>query len=92
VLKPDALRARVGVFTRTTRKGDQIESTDVNFQVLRRTSSARRLRIRETRRLNCGFRPDRDSASLPKIYSCQRSDCCRGARGRADWTQTAEKF
>jgi len=37
VLKPAAVRAGVGVFTRTTRKGDQVESTDVNFQVLRRT-------------------------------------------------------
>jgi integrase len=37
VLKPAAIRARVGVFTRRTRKGDEIESTDVNFQVLRRT-------------------------------------------------------
>ena len=36
VLKPAAIRARVGVFTRRTRKGDEIESTDVNFQVLRR--------------------------------------------------------
>ena len=37
VLKPAAVRARVGVFTRRTRTGDEIESTDVNFQVLRRT-------------------------------------------------------
>lgn len=37
VLKPAAVRARVGVFTRRTRKGEDIESTDVNFQVLRRT-------------------------------------------------------
>jgi integrase len=37
VLKPAAVRARVGVFTRTTRSGDHVESTDVNFQVLRRT-------------------------------------------------------
>ena len=37
VLKPAAIRARVGVYTRRTRKGHEIESTDVNFQVLRRT-------------------------------------------------------
>lgn len=37
MLKPAAVRARIGVFTRTTCKGAQIESTDVNFQVLRRT-------------------------------------------------------
>ena len=37
VLKPAATRAGVGVFKRRTRKGDEVESTDVNFQVLRRT-------------------------------------------------------
>ena len=37
VLKPAAIRARVGLFKRRTRKGDEVESTDVNFQVLRRT-------------------------------------------------------
>ena len=37
VLKPAAVRARVGVFTRHTLKGEEVESTDVNFQVLRRT-------------------------------------------------------
>ncbi len=37
VLKPAAVRARVGVFTRTTGKGTMVEATDVNFQVLRRT-------------------------------------------------------
>jgi integrase len=37
VLKPAAIRARVGLFKRKTRKGDEVESTDVNFQVLRRT-------------------------------------------------------
>lgn len=37
VLKPAAVRARVGVFTRRTRTGDEVETTDVNFQVLRRT-------------------------------------------------------
>ena len=37
VLKPAAIRARVGVCTRRTRKGEEVESTDVNFQVLRRT-------------------------------------------------------
>ena len=37
VLKPAAIRARVGVYTRRTRKGAEVESTDVNFQVLRRT-------------------------------------------------------
>src|SRR5690349_12407729 len=38
VLKPAAIRARVGLFKRTTRKGgEEVESTDVNFQVLRRT-------------------------------------------------------
>jgi integrase len=37
VLKPAAVRAGVGVYMRRTRKGDEIESTDVNFQVLRRT-------------------------------------------------------
>lgn len=37
VLKPAAIRARVGLFTRRTRTGKEVESTDVNFQVLRRT-------------------------------------------------------
>jgi integrase len=37
VLKPAAIRARVGLFKRKTRTGDEVESTDVNFQVLRRT-------------------------------------------------------
>lgn len=37
VLKPAAVRAEIGVFPRRTRKGDEVESTDVNFQVLRRT-------------------------------------------------------
>jgi integrase len=37
VLKPAAIRAQVGVFKRRTRKGGEVESTDVNFQVLRRT-------------------------------------------------------
>lgn len=37
VLKPAAIRARVGVFKRKTSKGEEVESTDVNFQVLRRT-------------------------------------------------------
>jgi integrase len=37
VLKPAAIRARVGLFKRKTRKGEEVESTDVNFQVLRRT-------------------------------------------------------
>jgi integrase len=37
VLKPAAIRARVGLCKRKTRKGEEVESTDVNFQVLRRT-------------------------------------------------------
>src|SRR5215831_17680949 len=37
VLKPAAIRARVSLFKRKTRKGEEVESTDVNFQVLRRT-------------------------------------------------------
>ena len=37
VLKPAAVCAGVGVFTRRSRKGDAVHSTDVNFQVLRRT-------------------------------------------------------
>jgi integrase len=37
VLKPAAVRAGVGVFKRQSRKGALVESTDVNFQVLRRT-------------------------------------------------------
>jgi integrase len=37
VLKPAAIRARVGLFKRRRAKGDEVESTDVNFQVLRRT-------------------------------------------------------
>jgi integrase len=37
VLKPAAIRARVGLFKRKTAKGEEVESTDVNFQVLRRT-------------------------------------------------------
>jgi integrase len=37
VLKPAAIRAGVGVYTRRTRKGSEVEATDVNFQVLRRT-------------------------------------------------------
>jgi integrase len=37
VLKPAAIGARVGLFTRRTRTGNEVESTDVNFQVLRRT-------------------------------------------------------
>lgn len=32
VLKPAAIRAKVGVFNRTTRKGDDVESTDVTFR------------------------------------------------------------
>jgi integrase len=37
VLKPAAVRAGIGVFTRQSGKGDPVQSTDVNFQVLRRT-------------------------------------------------------
>jgi integrase len=37
VLKPAAFRARVGLFVRRTRRGTAVETTDVNFQVLRRT-------------------------------------------------------
>ena len=37
VLKPAAIRAGVGVFKRKTGKGEEVDSTDVNFQVLRRT-------------------------------------------------------
>ena len=37
MLKPAAVRARIGVFTRHTPQGEEVESTDVNFQVLRRT-------------------------------------------------------
>src|SRR5215469_14065309 len=37
VLKPAAIRARVGLFKRKTRKAEEVESSDVNFQVLRRT-------------------------------------------------------
>ena len=37
VLKPAAISARVGVFKRRSRNGGEVESTDVNFQVLRRT-------------------------------------------------------
>lgn len=37
VLKPAAIRARVGLFTKRARTGKDVESTDVNFQVLRRT-------------------------------------------------------
>jgi integrase len=37
VLKPAAVRARVGVFVRRRQKGTVVETTDVNFQVLRRT-------------------------------------------------------
>ncbi len=37
VLKPAAIRARVGLFKRKTRREDEVDSTDVNFQVLRRT-------------------------------------------------------
>ncbi|MGH9628913.1 MAG: tyrosine-type recombinase/integrase, partial [Bryobacteraceae bacterium] len=37
VLKPAAVRARLGVYARRTRKGVEVVSTDVNFQVLRRT-------------------------------------------------------
>jgi integrase len=37
VLKPAAVRAGVGVYLRRTRAGNEVESTDVNFQVLRRT-------------------------------------------------------
>jgi integrase len=36
VLKPAAVRAGVGVFKRRSGKGEEVESTDVNFQVLRR--------------------------------------------------------
>jgi integrase len=37
VLKPAAIRAGVGMYTRRTRKGSEVEATDGNFQVLRRT-------------------------------------------------------
>ena len=37
VLKPAAVRAGVGVFARKSEKGDPVQSTHVNFQVLRRT-------------------------------------------------------
>ena len=37
VLKPAAVRAGVGLLKRQSRKGAVVESTDVNFQVLRRT-------------------------------------------------------
>ena len=37
VLKPAAVRARVGIFARQAKEGESVESTDVNFQVLRRT-------------------------------------------------------
>ena len=37
VLKPAAVRARVGISIRRTGEGEEVETTDVNFQVLRRT-------------------------------------------------------
>jgi integrase len=37
VLKPAAISAGVGVYVRRNRKGEDVESSDVNFQVLRRT-------------------------------------------------------
>ncbi|MGC2661158.1 MAG: hypothetical protein WA324_24655 [Bryobacteraceae bacterium] len=37
VLKSAAVRAGGGVFTSRSRKGDAVQSTDVKFQVLRRT-------------------------------------------------------
>ena len=37
MLKPAAVRARVGIFAQQSGKGEAVESTDVNFQVLRRT-------------------------------------------------------
>jgi integrase len=37
VLKPAAVGARVGISARRTGKGEEVETTDVNFQVLRRT-------------------------------------------------------
>jgi len=37
VLKPAAIRAGVGVYKRRNKKGGEVTSTDVNFQVLRRT-------------------------------------------------------
>ena len=37
MLKPAAVRAGVGLLKRQSRKGAVVESTDVNFQVLRRT-------------------------------------------------------
>ncbi len=40
VLKPAAVRAGVGVFRRRSGKGEEVESTDVNFQVLRRTCNS----------------------------------------------------
>jgi integrase len=37
ILKPAAIRAGIGIFKRRNRSGEEVESTDVNFQVLRRT-------------------------------------------------------
>jgi hypothetical protein len=37
VLQPAAIGARVGVRTRKDKTGKEVETTDVNFQVLRRT-------------------------------------------------------
>jgi integrase len=37
ILKPAAIRAGVGLLKKRTRKGEGVESTDANFQVLRRT-------------------------------------------------------
>ena len=57
VLKPAAIRARVGLFKRKTRKGEEVESTDVNFQVLRRTCATlfgAKAKDPGTRKHNCG--------------------------------------
>ncbi len=78
VLKPAAVRARVGVFTMRNGKGEEVESTDVNFQVLGRTCGtlfgAKAKDPRGHASSTPAFRPCRDFAALSEVHSSE----CKG--------------
>ena len=56
VLKPAAVRGRVGVFRRKTGKGVDVESTDVNFQVLRTCATLFGAKTKDPRDTQAQFR------------------------------------
>ncbi len=88
ILKPAAVRARVGISIRRTAKGTEVETTDVNFQVLRRTCATLFGAKAKRSQGHAGATPARRSyghlAALSKVDSRQRESGSPGLRGRAD--------